>query len=120
MHSNTDARPPNTLRNRPWVIVLALGLAVLAGAAATILPPQYLVVAGALPLLACYFVLALARFDLAMLLLLFLAPLLPTSVGVELSSSLPLITLQRVMLACLYAALLLRLASNQFTGFHAY
>jgi O-antigen ligase len=94
--------------------VLALGLAVLAGAAATILPPQYLVVAGALPLLACYFVLALARFDLAMLLLLFLAPLLPTSVGVELSSSLPLITLQRVMLACLYAALLLRLASNQF------
>jgi O-antigen ligase len=112
--SSAGARVPKVLRNGPWIIILALGLALLAGAAATVLPPKYLVVAGALPLLATYFVLALTRFDLAILLLLFFAPLLPTSVGVELSSSLPLITLQRVMLACLYVALLLRLVSNQF------
>jgi hypothetical protein len=99
---------------RAWPVGLGIGLALIVGVIATMLPLKLLIVTLALPLLGVYFAVAILRFDHAVLLLIFFAPLLPTSVGMELSPSLPLITIQRVMLACLYAILLLRLGSQGF------
>lgn len=95
-------------------LLLTTGIASVAGILASFLPFEVLVIVLALPGLVGYFTLAVARFDLAVLLLIFCAPLVPTSMGIELSPSLPLITIQRGMLISLYLALILRVVTQRF------
>ncbi len=102
------------LRPQASNALLAAGIALVAGILASFLPLEALILVWALPGLVGYFIFTLVRFDLAVLLLIFCAPLVPTSMGMELSPSLPLITIQRAMLIGLYLALILRIVTHRF------
>lgn len=85
-----------------WLTMLFIvGMALVVGGI-TALSLKVLVVFLAFPLLVIFFLLAIKRFEQAVLIAIFLAPLIPTSLGVKLSDSLPLITGQRVILLSLY------------------
>jgi O-antigen ligase len=113
MHSSSKAGQLFIPHKAYWPIFLLILLALVIGLMTSVLPTKISVMTLALPFLAAHFVLAIARFDLAVLLAVFFAPLVPPSIGLELSPSLPLITMQRVMLLSLYMALFFRIAAGQ-------
>jgi len=91
-----------------------IGVALVAGLVSPVLPAEALPFVLMSPFLIGYFVLGLVRFDLAVLGAIFLAPLVPTAIGLGIAPSLPQITLQRVMLLSLYTALIFGVAAKQF------
>lgn len=114
--SNTRIERPAFSKRASWLLVVLVGTSLLAGAIVCVLPNRVLPIALAFPFALGLFALALVRFDLAVLLAVFLAPFVPPSIGVELSPSLPLLTIQRTLLAGLYVALALRVILRRFTS----
>lgn len=91
-----------------WLTILFWGMALAIGGIVTLLSLKALVAALALLLFAGFFSLAVTRFEQAVLVAIFLAPMIPTQLGFRFSASLPLITGQRAILLSLYLAFVFR------------
>ena len=112
MPSNTDMKRLTRFPSTRWLAILFTGMALAAGGVA-VLPFKVLGAVLSFLLFIGFSSLAIIRFEQAMLIAIFLAPVIPTSIGLGLSDSLPLITGQRAMLLILYLAFAFQVISNK-------
>jgi hypothetical protein len=110
MRLNARLEQPHTASTKTFYLAGMIISVLAVVGTVSILPPELLPIVLALPVGALFFVLALVRLDLALLVAIFLAPAVPTAFGVTLSASMPQITVQRMLLLLLYTGFALQVA----------
>lgn len=113
MQSSSSVKQLTSSLRAYLLVVLFVGMAFAIGGIATLLPFKALVVVLVLPLSIGFFILAVTRFEKAVLVAIFLAPMIPTALGFRFSASVPLITGQRAILLTLYLAFVFRGVVNK-------